>query len=292
MRTSPCSATPHRVIRTLVAAAPLAVLLGAAPVWAAPDVYYHAGAWHAFTDKGDQGAAICGIGTENTADGRSLSLTYTVGGSDLTITATKPNWNIPENTVLEADTQIDRNGPWQAQADGNGTSMTWVISASEIRSFDTEFRNGTTLTVTFPSGNEPPWSLALRGSTAASATLWRCVQDLTDRAKAAGAPPAGTQPSGQAVTQPFTPEAAPSNAPTNGTAAPAPPSATAAPTPSSANGSPANGSPANGSPANGSSANGSSASGAPTQQAAPANGAPAQAPASPAGGTPAPATKP
>ena len=33
-----------------------------------------------------------------------------------------------------------------------------------------------------PSGNEMPWMVSLSGSTAVSATLWRCVQDLNDRA--------------------------------------------------------------------------------------------------------------
>ena len=130
--------------------------------------------------------AVCGIGTQNPTDGRSLTLTYTVGGSDLTVTASKPSWKIPDNTMLEADMQIDRNEPWQAQADGHGSAAEWVISAAEIRDFDTQFRNGSTLTLTFPTGNEPPWALSLSGSTAASATLWRCVQDLTDRARAAG----------------------------------------------------------------------------------------------------------
>jgi len=272
MRTSPCSATPHRVLRTLAATLPLAALLGAAPGRAAPNVYYHAGAWHAFTDKDDQGAAVCGIATENPSDGRSLTLTYTIGGSDLTFTAAKSNWTIPEGTILEADMQIDGNGPWQAQGNGHGTSVGWVVSASEIRNFNSQFRNGSTLSLTFPSGNEPPWSLSLRGSTAASATLWRCVQDLTDRAKNAApvsnapAPNASssnapasnapaTQPGGQAPTQPFAPSSAQTTAPANSAAAPAPADGTA------------------------------------TQPTSPASGTPAQTPA-PAGGAPTPATKP
>lgn len=270
MRTSPCSAAPYRVTRTLAAALPLAVLLGAAPGQAAPNVYYRAGAWHAFTDKDDQGASVCGIATENPSDGRSLTLTYTIGGSDLTFTAAKSSWTIPEGTILEADMQIDGNGPWQAQGDGHGTSVGWVVSASEIRNFDTQFRNGTTLTLTFPTGNEPPWSLALRGSTAASATLWRCVQDLTDRAKAA-APASNapaTQPGGQGPTQPFAPPPAQTAAPANGATAPAP----------------AGGTPTQPTPA--------PATGTPTQPTPPANGTPAPTPAPPASGTPAPATKP
>ena len=125
---------------------------------------------------------MCGIGTENSTDGRTLSMTYTIGGSDLSVQAEKPAWNIPDNTMLQANMLIDGGQPWQAQAVGHGTTVEWVIGAASIRSFDTEFRNGHTMTVSFPSGNEAPWTLSLAGSTAASGTLWRCVQDLSDRA--------------------------------------------------------------------------------------------------------------
>jgi len=267
MRTSPTAttrpnATAHRVARTLTAVVPLAVLLGATPAHAAPEVYYHAGAWHAFTDKDAQGTAVCGIATENPTDGRKLSLTYTIGGSDLTVLADKPGWTIPDNTMLQANMQIDRGEPWQAQAVGHGTTVEWVISAASIRGFDTEFRNGHTMTVGFPTGNEPPWTLSLAGSTAASATLWRCVQDLSDRAHvtspASNAPPS-TQPNGQAPTQPYTPTPAQPTSPA---------AATPAPTPAPASGAPAQ------------------------TPAAPASGAPTQTSPAPASGTPAPATKP
>ncbi len=237
MRTDPIAAT-QRAMCTLIAAIPTAVLLGAAPARAAPDVYYHAGAWHAFTDKDAEGAAVCGIGTENLSDGRTVRMTYPVGGSDLTVRAEKPGWSIPDNTMLQANMQIDQGEPWQAQATGNGTTVGWVIAAASIRSFDTEFRNGHTMVVSFPSGNEAPWTLSLAGSTAASATLWRCVQDLSDRAHvtnpASNAPPP-TQPFGQAPTQPFTPAPAQPASPA---------AATPAPTPAPANGAPAQTSPA------------------------------------------------
>jgi hypothetical protein len=253
--------TTYRVTRTIAAAVPLAGLLGAAPALADPTVYYHVGSWHAFTDKDAQGTAVCGIGTQNPADGRKLSLTYTVGGTDLTLQADKPNWNIPEGTSLEVDMQIDQDQSWQAQGVGHGTNVQWVIGAASIREFDTEFRNGGALTVTFPSGNEQPWTLALNGSTMASATLWRCVQDLGDRAHVTSMgpnAPASSQPYGQAPTQPYAPQPgqtqeqtqvpAQGQAPANGTSAP-----TASP---------------------------------------PASGTPAQTAAPPASTSPAPATKP
>lgn len=198
---------PGRIVARTI---PLLALLGATPGRADPTVYYHAGAWHAFTDKDAAGRAICGIGTDKPADGRTLLLTYTVGGSDLTIAADKSTWNIPDGTALQISLQVDQNPPAPAQAAGHGTSVGWVVPAASIRAFDTQFRNGGVMTITFPSGNEAPWTLSLAGSSAASATLWRCVQDLSDRAHitspVSNMPPP-TQPFGQAPTQPYTPAA-------------------------------------------------------------------------------------
>jgi hypothetical protein len=213
---SPRAATARAIATRAIAAFPLVVLLGTTPGRADPTIYFRVGSWHAFTDKDAQGAAVCGIGTENPTDGRKLSMTYTVGGNDLTVQAVKPSWTIPDGSTVEADMQIDRDQSWQAQATGHGTDVEWVISAANIREFDTQFRNGGTLTVSFPSGNEAPWTLALSGSTMASATLWRCVQYLSDRAHVttpASNAPSPTQPISQAPTQPYTPPAAQAAAP-------------------------------------------------------------------------------
>ncbi len=200
--------TNHRVSRAIAAAVPLTMLLGAAPGLADPTIYYRAGNWHAFTDKDAQGTPVCGIGTENPVDGRALTLTYRIGGTDLMLQAAKPGWTIPDGTALNVSMQIDSNPSWTTGAVGSGATVDWTVGAASIVNFDGQFRAGSTMTVTFPSGNEAPWLLSLSGSTAASATLWRCVQDLNDKARLSNpAPiaPATTQPFGQAPTQPFTP---------------------------------------------------------------------------------------
>jgi hypothetical protein len=284
-------ATTDRVMRALTAALPLAVLLAAAPAaHAQRTVYYQAGAWHAFTDKDAQSAAVCGIATDNPAAPGTLSFTYTIGGDDLTITAAKPSWNIPDGTSVNTSLLIDQGQPWTAQTTGNGTDVAWTIDAASIREFDTEFRNGHTITLSFPSGNEPPWTLSLRGSTAASETLWRCVQDLKDRAAAASAAPSAGPP-----TQPFSPGSSQANAPApTGSSANGAPAQTSAPG-SSAPTSPGSASSTATSPASTSPApaqNSAPSTGTPGQNSAPASGAPAPTSAPPASGTPAPATKP
>jgi hypothetical protein len=205
---------PPLLVRTIAAAIPLALAFGPLPAGAAPTVYYHAGAWHAFTDKTTDGKDVCGIGTTNPTDGRDLTLTYTIGGDNLDFHASKPNWTIPDNTQLNVTMQVDSNEPWPAEAAGQGTSIDWSVGAASIRQFDTMFRNGGTLTIGFPQGNEPRWNLSLAGSTAASQTLWRCVQDISERdhvVNPASNTPPPTQPftPPEAATQPVTPQAAP-----------------------------------------------------------------------------------
>jgi hypothetical protein len=65
------------------------------------------------------------------------------------------------------------------------------------------------MTVSFPSGNEPPWTVGLNGSTAISNAFGRCVTDMSARTSAqqpVPVPSGPTQPYGQAPSQPVTQE--------------------------------------------------------------------------------------
>jgi hypothetical protein len=44
-----------------------------------------------------------------------------------------------------------------------------------MQAFDRQFRAAASMTVTFPEGNEPPWTLSLAGSTAISDTFARAA---------------------------------------------------------------------------------------------------------------------
>ena len=75
-----------------------------------------------------------------------------------------------------------------------------------MQTFDQQFRAAGSMTLSFPSGNEPPWTMGLTGSMAISNAFGRCVTDLTAQqgaAHPAAAPAAPTQPYGQTPTQPF-----------------------------------------------------------------------------------------
>ena len=106
--------------------------------------------------------------------------------------------------------QIGLDTPWNLQGAGNGQVVEWSLDRIAVQTFDAQFRRAGSMTVSFPSGNEPPWTVGLNGSTAISNAFGRCVTDMA----AAGLGTAARRrcrrarrsPIGQAPTQPITQE--------------------------------------------------------------------------------------
>jgi hypothetical protein len=210
------------------------MMLAAGTAAAATTVYYHAGRWEAFSGTDAENQVVCGIGSSGT-DGRRLDLTFVIGGDALFFQAAKPSWSIPEGTEVPVVMQIGSAPPWNEQASGHASSLAWSMSRDETSAFRQQFRAAETMTLSFPSGNEPAWTVSLRGSTGADNTFARCIRDLTRRQQAqqpiaptqpfgqTGAGGTSTQPFGQgsastAPTQPFGQGTAPANgAPTQST---------------------------------------------------------------------------
>jgi hypothetical protein len=171
--------------------------------------YYHVGAWDAFSGQGSDGKTICGVGTTNPADNRSVSIRFVIGGEDVLFEVKKPTWSIPADTRLVVVMQVGSNVPWTEQANGDGQTISWTMDRGTMQAFDQQFRAAGSMTMTFPTGNEPPWTMSLTGSMAISNAFGRCVTDLTAQQSpppAAPPVPAGpTQPFGQAPTQPYAP---------------------------------------------------------------------------------------
>jgi hypothetical protein len=197
-------------LRTSIATAAMLATL-AAPAGADMVVYYRAGGWDAFSGPGDNGKPVCGIGTTNPADNRSFSLRSQIGGDTVTFQAKKPTWNVPAGIMLPVVLQIGLDTPWNMQGVGNGQVVEWSLDRNTIQTFDLQFRRAGSMTVTFPSGSEPPWTVTLNGSTAISNAFGRCITDLTQREapqtppSATPAGPGPTQPFGEAPTQPAAP---------------------------------------------------------------------------------------
>lgn len=181
----------------------------AQPAAAEMTVYYHAGSWDAFSGQDAEGKLACGVGSTNPTDNRKFSMRFVIGGDSVTFQAKKPTWSIPEGTQLPVVVQIGLDTPWTMQGTGKDQVVEWTLDRGSIQAFDTQFRRALSMTVTFPSGNEPPWTVGLNGSTAISNAMGRCVTDLTARA---GTQPQGPTPAGP--TQPFSPATAPTQGPT------------------------------------------------------------------------------
>jgi hypothetical protein len=189
----------------------IALLIALAPTAALGQIqtYYHAGAWDAFSGRNDKGGAVCGIGVTRPDDNRRLSIKFDIGGNETVFSASKPDWSIPDDTRVAVVIQVGLNTPWIQQAVGHGQAIDWTLDWNGFQTFDRQFRGASSMTVTFPDGNEAPWTLSLAGSTAISSTFGRCVTDLTRQVQAAQ-PPNSPGPQPQGATQPFNaPAAAP-----------------------------------------------------------------------------------
>ncbi len=179
-------------------------------------VYYHAGVWDAFSGPGDGGVPVCGVGTTSQIDGRSLSLRLPVNAGNVTFQAKRSTWNIPDGTAIQVVMQVGLDAPWTLQATGSGQIVTWAVDRNAMQAFDAQFRLASSMTLSFPTGNEPPWQIALAGSSAISNAWSRCMADLAQRAAmqpAAQAPTGPTQPFGQPAAQPTQPFGQPANPP-------------------------------------------------------------------------------
>ena len=213
-------------------AALLLVGLGGGGATADMKVYYHVGSWDAFSGQDTDGAQVCGVGSTNPVDKRAFSIRFKIGGDTVSFQLKKPGWEIPANTQIPVVMQLGLDAPWTMQGDGNGQNVDWTMDRDGMRTFDDQFRRGSSMTFSFPNGNEAPWLIGLNGSTAASNAFGRCVTDMTARSSApapaaAAAPQGPTQPYGQTPSQPYSnapaqsaPEAAP--APNTQPGAPAP----------------------------------------------------------------------
>lgn len=214
-------------MKHLIRLAGLAIALAPAAALAQVETYYHAGAWDAFSGKNGRGGAVCGVGITMPPDNRRLEIGFDIGGTATTFSASKADWSIPDNTHVVVVMQVGLNTPWTEQGAGQGHMINWTLDPAAMQTFDRQFRGVSSMTLTFPNGNEPPWTISLAGSSLISDTFGRCVRDLTRQVAAAQPPSNAGPPPQQGATQPFSPEpvgpAAASPTPSNAaTSSPAP----------------------------------------------------------------------
>ena len=193
----------HRSNPKTLAMAALAAMLAPTAAMAQIQTYYRSGTWEAFSGRNDKSGAVCGIDNTNPSDSRRMSIRFDIGGSETVLSTSKPDWAIPDGTRITVVMQVGLNTPWTRSATGNGHSIDWSMDPAAMQSFEQQFRSASSMTLTFPDGNEPPWTVPLTGSSAISATFSRCITDLTRQVQAAQAATPPKPAATPNATQPF-----------------------------------------------------------------------------------------
>ncbi len=167
---------------------------------AQPTEILRSGLWSAYSGGDDQ-RRLCGIATAG-GEGRRIAVQQYAGEDGLEIQISKDSWAIPENTPVDLQFQFDGRGATAERATGMGRTLIVRLPMERSVLFMRALRNGRTLRLLFPSGNEPAWNGGLAGTSNVINAFNQCRASLT--------PPQPAQP-----TQPFQPgaPAAPADAP-------------------------------------------------------------------------------
>jgi hypothetical protein len=171
---------------------------------------YASGQWALMSGIDGDLPPVCAI-TMSGAAGRRLEIRQYAGNPDLTLLLGKEGWAIPAGTAVDLALDIDGASVWRMHGQGAGTSLQGAIALADSGPFESAFRNGRAMRVSFPAGSEAPWIGNLIGSSAVFTAFNTCRATMPRTAQVS----APTQPFGgpPPATQPFTPAAAASAVP-------------------------------------------------------------------------------
>ena len=164
-------------LRTIVTVA-LFVLSGASQnAYAQSEFREFFGNWIAYSATTNQNRRLCGINT--TAGNFQFHVKYFNGERNFTIQIFNTGWRIPRGTRIRFRFFIDNFEPYFTDGGfGSNDLIEATISEDVARRFWNEFRIGNALHIVFLDGNEPGRSFSLRGSSAATDRMSRCIQSL------------------------------------------------------------------------------------------------------------------
>lgn len=218
--------THARSVRTSLLAG--CALLAAGAAHAQSVVLANSGYWSAAQLSAPPGGfPSCSVDTISPADGRMLGISVNTGDQTLRLSFDKQSWQIPSSAYITATVQIDGYPAWSQPVgtgavsyDSHGMSMS--VQPAVSREFVHEITSGSTITVRF-TGNEPPWTFSLWGTTAVWGPFMQCAQNIAPQFVAALTPtqpfvapqpyaaapqpyvPAAPQPYVSAAPQPYVP---------------------------------------------------------------------------------------
>jgi hypothetical protein len=160
-----------------VAGAISAALACAAPASADIHQLEVSGRWQAYSGAREDNRALCGIGTEG-AETRRILIEQHTGETGLELLLRKDSWEIPANTPIVLQVQVDGGTAMPFQATGSDHQVTVDMTFDETVPLMRGIRAGRQILISFPSGNETPWTGGLSGSARAINAFNKCRNDL------------------------------------------------------------------------------------------------------------------
>lgn|SRR5262245_36546320 len=169
------------------------------------------GSWKAFGGRSEDGKLMCGISVADSKTGRWFGIKWFKGDNYLVFHAIKSSWHIPPETQMTIRVQFDNSQPYIGNGMGMNTMVQATVPYGIVKEFITEFRSASKMYISFPDGNESPWTADMTGSNGIANIMAECVGKLEGRATQPFAPksPPPTQPYGTTPTPVPTPTVRP-----------------------------------------------------------------------------------
>lgn len=153
---------------------------------------YRSGVWSVlYTPSSNNGSPMC-ILVDDIGPSTYFALKFQ-GGSHPALFGElgKASWSIPNGRSIAMDFRVDRDPIFHVSADGSGRLVQWLVVGNGTRRFIRDFKDGETLLVDFPDGDEPTWRISLDGSYKATGVFSRCIAHM----------PSSTEPYGKSGAQ-------------------------------------------------------------------------------------------
>ena len=197
--------------RILIATA-LALSMTTATQAREPVKLYDDGKWvTSFIPAEGDKEAMCVVGTSWTWPGKILGTMFVKwsGELGLFIHIAKTNWKLPSSENVSVRISFDsgwREGKGFVLDEHKYGSTVQIMANEDSDGFMADFRNAREVTISFPDGNERPWTGPMTGSRKAGEAFAFCIRKVKENTPVATSPttPKASSPLGKSE-QPSSP---------------------------------------------------------------------------------------
>jgi hypothetical protein len=147
--------------------------------------------WAAHSGFNQDGRHVCALGTEATnVRGGQFVVEHLADSPHVNVRMVKPSWAIPQGTKATVGFAFGYGAPQNVPVIGAGTELRAEFTSQGALAFLAGFRSTNSLTISFNSGNEMPWTLTGAGEGVVEPNFLSCIRS---QVPAKPAPPP-TQP--------------------------------------------------------------------------------------------------